>query len=108
MHGKDSADSEVIKWENVTTRQMSEMVCSTVRKIIDEESSSKKRNSRSIEEDPTIMASQLQPPSEDSKYSTVNDSNQAAPSESNSTLKSDSPTLPPYSHNSKAGRADLV
>ena len=97
IKSKDSADSEVIKWENVTTRQMSKMVCSTVRKIIDEELSSKKRNSRSIEEDPTIMVSQVQPPSKDSKHSTVNDSDQAAPSENNSTLKSDSPTFPPYS-----------
>ena len=43
------------------------------------------------------MVSQVQPPSQDSKHSIVNDSDQATPSESNSTLESASPTSPPYS-----------
>ena len=121
-----SEDSAEVKWENVTTDEMSEMLCSTVKKAIDEELSSKRRDSHSIEDDPFIRFSQDQPLSQDSKHSTVNDSDQATlsensttlaidnqaalsedisiltanqptPSKSNSTLESASPTSPPYS-----------
>ena len=120
IKGEDPAE---VKWENVTTDEMSEMLCSTVKKAIDEDL---KRDSHSIEKDPTITVSQFQPLSQDSMHSAVNDSDQAAPleialtlaigdqetlsedsstlavdlptpSESNPSLEKDSPTPLPYS-----------
>ena len=81
IKGEDPAE---VKWENVTTDEMSEMLCSTVKKAIEEDL---KRNSHSIEKDPAITAaSRFQQLSQDSMHSTVNDSDQAAPLEIGLTL----------------------
>ena len=82
IKGEDPAE---VKWENVTTDKMSEMLCSTVKKVIDEKLLNKS-DSHSIEKDPTITVSQFQPLSQNSKHSTVNDSDKTNPSENSLTM----------------------
>ena len=100
-----SEDSAEVKWEYVTKDEMSEMLCSTIKKAIDEELSNKRRDSHSIEEDSPIRVSQVQPLSQNIKHSAVDYSDQAensttlaignqlALSEDSSTLTVDHPTL---------------